>query len=943
MKRKNIIILLTLLMSMFGAKAFAYDAKIDGIYYNFSGTNATVTYYSVGIDNAYVYKGNVTIPESVTYNGTTYSVTSIGGQAFWECSGLKSVTIPNSVTSISVQAFYGCSGLTSVTIPNSVTNIGYRAFWNCSGLTSITISNSVTSIDESAFYCSRLRDVYVPVTDYSAFCNNKVARLIASRIGKPVHLLDETGHEIKEYVIPNDVTSIGNYAFYGCSGLQSVVVGNGVASLPEGVFGTGESLKSLTIGSGVLSINKNAFTYSSNSYKPIKTIWLTNTPPSGYTSAEGTVNYVANELYTSLKDKTVYPFLSTMFEAGGVKYVPVSPSDRTCDVFDCLYSDEVANVNIGATVSYKGIQMNVMKVHKYACYGNAFIENVEVGCSGDIGESAFQNCVTMTTATLGDSITSIGQYAFAGCSKLERIVIPNAVKSIGESAFLNCSAMEMVKMGTGVKSIETRTFCNCSSLLDMQIGSNVETINTDAFYGCKSLPVIRIPQAVTDIKNSVFNGCSGLKTVIIEDREKVLNLGFNGYYGEYPLFSHCPLDSVYIGGNINYSTSSNSGYSPFYRNTSLRTVVITDKETEISENEFYGCTNLQDVKIGDGVESFGDWAFSGCSSLKNFSFGMSVETIGKEAFSDCTAMERIYSRSPQPPVCGTQALDDINKWNCVLTVPAGNKAAYQAADQWKEFFFVEEGETVNKYITVTIEKNEGGKVLVNGTETPESIKIGSDVELQFIPDEGYSLAQVLVNGDDVTAKVTDGKYIVTGANVDLTVKVTFGVNQYTLTYLVDGEEYKTLQVDYKATITPEPDPEKEGYTFSGWKGLPETMPAKMVIATGTFSINSYTLSYMIGDEMYKQVVYEYGATITPEPQPEGDYVSFEWVGVPETMPAHDVTVTAVYETGIAEIMMMAQQGQVRIYSPNGKNLNKLQKGLNIVVMQDGTTKKVVVK
>ena len=78
-------------------------------------------------------------------------------------------------------------------------------------------------------------------------------------------------------------------------------------------------------------------------------------------------------------------------------------------------------------------------------------------------------------------------------------------------------------------------------------------------------------------------------------------------------------------------------------------------------------------------------------------------------------------------------------------------------------------------------------------------------------------------------------------------------------------------------------------------------------------------------------------------QPEGDYVSFEWAGLPETMPAHDVTVTAVYETGIAGIMMMVQQGQLRIYSPNGKRLDKPQKGLNIVVMQDGTTKKVVVR
>ena len=166
---------------------------------------------------------------------------------------------------------------------------------------------------------------------------------------------------------------------------------------------------------------------------------------------------------------------------------------------------------------------------------------------------------------------------------------------------------------------------------------------------------------------------------------------------------------------------------------------------------------------------------------------------------------------------------------------------------------------------------------------------------------------------------------------------------HTLMYVVDGEIYKSLEIEEGETITPEASPTKEGYTFSGWSEIPEMMPAHDVTVNGSFSVNSYTLTYMIDEVVYKQVAYEYGAEITPEAQPEGDYVSFEWVGLPETMPAHDVTVTAVYETGIAEIMMTAQQGQLRIYSPNGKLLNKLQKGLNIVVMQDGTTKKVVVK
>ena len=106
---------------------------------------------------------------------------------------------------------------------------------------------------------------------------------------------------------------------------------------------------------------------------------------------------------------------------------------------------------------------------------------------------------------------------------------------------------------------------------------------------------------------------------------------------------------------------------------------------------------------------------------------------------------------------------------------------------------------------------------------------------------------------------------------------------------------------------------------------------------------------MIDEEVYKQVVYEYGASITPEPAPQGDYKSFEWIGVPKTMPAHDVTVTAVYETGIDEVMIaLSADGTsalpgVRIYAPNGKRLDKLQKGVNIVVMPDGATRKVVVK
>ena len=176
---------------------------------------------------------------------------------------------------------------------------------------------------------------------------------------------------------------------------------------------------------------------------------------------------------------------------------------------------------------------------------------------------------------------------------------------------------------------------------------------------------------------------------------------------------------------------------------------------------------------------------------------------------------------------------------------------------------------------------------------------------------------------------------------DVIVTGTFKINKYLLTYKVDDEIVKSDSIVYNTAITPEAEPMKEGYTFSGWSEIPETMPAHDLTIYGTFTINTYKLTYMIDDAVYKVVDYEYGATITPEPQPEGDYASFEWVELPETMPAHDVTVHASYVTGITDIS--TAEKIVRIYTPNGKVLNKPQKGLNLVLMRDGTIRKIVIK
>ena len=180
---------------------------------------------------------------------------------------------------------------------------------------------------------------------------------------------------------------------------------------------------------------------------------------------------------------------------------------------------------------------------------------------------------------------------------------------------------------------------------------------------------------------------------------------------------------------------------------------------------------------------------------------------------------------------------------------------------------------------------------------------------------------------------------------DVTITGSFTKGAYKLTYMLDGVVYKTISYDYGDAITPEPAPTKEGYTFSGWSEIPETMPAHDVTVTGTFSINKYKLTYIVDGVEYKSYDIEYGATITPEVEPTKEGYTFSgWSEIPATMPAHDVTVTGTFtlDTGIEEIMSNAN-GDVMIFTIDGKRVDNLKKGMNIIRMSDGTTRKVVVK
>ena len=192
---------------------------------------------------------------------------------------------------------------------------------------------------------------------------------------------------------------------------------------------------------------------------------------------------------------------------------------------------------------------------------------------------------------------------------------------------------------------------------------------------------------------------------------------------------------------------------------------------------------------------------------------------------------------------------------------------------------------------VTTQVTGGGSV----TPSSQTVVGGGSVAFTFKADEGYSLTAAKLNQLDILSSVVNNQYQVDEVIENLTLSATFASRNYTLTYMLDGAVYKTIEYAFGAVITPEANPEKEGYTFSGWSEIPTTMPARDVVVYGSFIVNNYTLTYKVDGIVYKAIEYAFGSVITPEAAPEKEGYSFSgWSDIPATMPAHDVVVTGSF-------------------------------------------------
>ncbi len=739
MKSKAFALLLALAAA---TSTRAYDFKSGDLHYNITSNTEpyTVEVTKDGWDN-YSSLTSVTIPETVTYNGTDYAVTSIGEWAFCNCTGLTSVTIPNSVTSIGERAFYDCTGLTSVTIPNSVTSIGDYAFY---GVLNIVYNGTATGSPWNASNVNLYVEGYLVYKDAT-----KTTLLACGRAA--------TG----AITIPNSVTSIGEKSFCGCTGLESVTIPNSVTSIGEESFYGCTGLESVTIGNSVTSIGEKSF-YGCTGLTSV--VWNANC--SGWSYSSSSPFYYARENITS-------------FTFGDeVESIP----DYLCYDMSKLTSITIPN--------------SVTSIGEESFYGCTGLESVTIGNSvTSIGESAFWGCTGLNSITIPASVKYIGERAFGRPSTGSRSVyytgdvagwcsmeladqysnplyyntwdyeaelyingilvtgtlnIPNGVTSINK--YVTFGSVEILAIPESVTSISSScamafylksfivdasnpnyssadgvlynkkqtkiiavpksisgfvTIPNSISSLDgefsgrwalnsVQLPEELDYIGSETFMNCTYLSEVGMPKSVRWIGRNAFSGCTNLSSITIP--ESVMSIG--------PwAFQNCEsLTSITIPNGV-----TSIEQATFEGCTSLESVTIGSNITGVEELAFYGCKNLKSAIALPNVQSVGVKAFADCAGIPSVSFGTAIEQIGDSAFAGCSRIINVLTIPEKVASIGENAFEGTGITEVVWraraypdctqgATPFHKEGSFDLRGQIKSFAFGESVQSVPAYL-----------------------------------------------------------------------------------------------------------------------------------------------------------------------------------------------------------------------------------------------------
>lgn len=899
-------------------------------------------------------------------------VVSIGKSAFSGCNELEELSISNTVTSLGCESFMNCKNLTNIVIPDNVTSIGGYCFSGCSNISNVSLSSNLSTLSGGAFArCSKLESVIVPgsvgILKGSVFqgCTGLKSVILSEGISEIDHLAFDNCTSLTSIVFPNSLVKFYGGTFTNCTSLESITLPKNLTTIDGEAFRGCTNLKDLIIE------DCDSDLFFSNPYTTSKIVYFRDCPLEkvyigrNIGRDNNVTLFVDNK---NLKEVSFGENVTTInsgefYGCENLSSITFSNSIDTICIDAFSHCKSLRNVVIPNNVTYIGgcafyacdslkeviiedgsteLAFGTEYINGSMCF-SGLLNKVYLGRNTTCRLSPFNSLSDATEVIIGKTVTKLSGGIFASIKGISKLIIEaNCEPLMFEEFYHSYQNTIMPFWNTPIDSIYLDryiiskkhelskqypyAFRGVSSISTLEIGSNVDKLPKDLFSSNCNITTLDIPKNIKTIEESAFIGCSNLSLVNIEDCEDKLE------FADGTTFYGCPLQYVYVGRNISYPSNN----SPFKNHKEgIESIIIGESVTEICNEEFYGLKKITSITLPQNLKTIGSMAFYGCEGLTEMVIPESVEAIYNQAFDLCGNIKKLTIADGVKTLNFTSS--STNTLNCAFA-----NSPIEEVYLGRNFSFI-------------------GNSPLSLFETLKSLTIGEDVsglaERSFIgcPNlkdvTSYSKVVPATSGvvftpSYISSATLHVSYALYDEYINANVWKDFGAivnfeGLYNLIYNVNGEEYKKIVVEQGTSITVETEPTKEGYTFSGWSEIPTIMPAHDVIVTSTFTINKYQVKFMYNGEVVKVDSVEYGAVIPLPTSLNSDrYTLIEWLDVPETMPAHDIT---IYASVVDGILTLTDEVDYKIYNERGLRISRLQRGLNIIKYSNGRIRKVIVK